>query len=251
MTVTGYSIIDTNVDTSRVLTRLKNAGIKTVIRYFARSMSSKVIRKSEFKALQDMGFRIGIVYEGAGDHLSAFSSEMGYRDALFSVSYGSDLGVPAGACIYFAVDFDASLTQIRNNIIPYFLGVNKAFEGKGYKVGVYGSGNVCRIISDQGLAAYTWVSCSYGWSGTRDYIASNKWNLLQKLPQNTAGIDTDPNFSNPKKPDIGDFGPSPRGNQGVADKVTPVVPADPSKAVPTGEPWYSSMYKIVKGFFRE
>src|SRR5262249_17617710 len=122
------TIIDTNRDTTRNLVRLRAAGIKTVIRYSARAMSSKVIRRPEALAIGEAGLRLAIVYEGAGDRLSAFSRDIGFKDAAFSRSYGArEVEQPSGSAVYFAVDFDASTSEIRNAILPYFRGVAQAF----------------------------------------------------------------------------------------------------------------------------
>jgi hypothetical protein len=54
-------IIDTNRDTTKHLAQLRAAGIETIIRYYARSMSSKVIRRAEAHAIAQAGLRLGIV----------------------------------------------------------------------------------------------------------------------------------------------------------------------------------------------
>jgi Domain of unknown function (DUF1906) len=225
------SIIDTNRDTSRQLIQLRAAGVETIIRYYARAMSGKVIRRAEALAIGGAGIRLAIVYEGAGDRLSAFSEEIGFRDAAFSRSYGDrEIKQPAGSAVYFAVDFDATAAEIRNAIIPYFRGVARAFaDGNGlpvYRVGVYGSGAVCAAVLDAGLAELAWVSCSTGWSGSRAFLQSGRWTLRQHLPSTVAGLDADPDERNPQHPDIGDFLP---GALASPPKPPPVivVPANP------------------------
>ncbi len=207
------TIIDTNHDSSTRLPQLRAAGIDTIIRYYMRGSSSKVIRRAEAQALAAAGFRLGIVYEGAGDRLVSFSEDIGYRDAAHCRQYGrSEIGQPAGSAVYFAVDADFSAAQIKSNIIPYFRGVAHAFgEDNGlprYRTGVYGSGAVCQAIADAGLAELTWVSCSTGWSGSKAFLASGRWNLRQYLPKMIAGLDCDPDEANPQKSDIGVFVPS-------------------------------------------
>lgn len=225
-------IIDTNRDTTKHLARLRAAGIETVIRYYARSLSSKVIRRAEARAIAQAGLRLGIVYEGAGDRLSAFSQDMGFKDAAFSRSYGArEIEQPSRSAVYFAVDFAASAAEIRNAIIPYFRGVARAFaEDNGlpvYRVGVYGSGAVCAAVLDAGLAELAWVSCSTGWSGYRAFLASGRWTLKQHLPAMIAGLDADANDANMQRPDIGDFipgrPPTPAANSAASDpiKTTP------------------------------
>ncbi len=227
------SIIDTNRDTSKRLTQLRAAGVATIIRYYARAMSDKVVRRAEAQAIGAAGMRLAIVYEGAGDRLSAFSEAFGYKDAAFSRSYGHDvIHQPAGSAVYFAVDFDAIGAEIRNAIIPYFRGVARAFaEDNGlpvYRVGVYGSGTVCQAVLDAGLAELAWLSCSTGWSGYRAFLLSGRWNLKQHTPSTVASLDVDVNDPNPQRPDIGDFLPGAAVPQ-PQPKPPPaiVVPRDP------------------------
>jgi hypothetical protein len=241
-------IIDTNRDTTKHLARLQAAGIETVIRYYARSMSSKVIRRAEALAIGHAGIRLGIVYEGAGDRLSAFSQDMGFKDAAFSRAYGSrEIEQPAGSAVYFAVDFDAGASEIRSAIIPYFRGVARALaEDNGlpaYRVGVYGSGAVCAAVLDAGLAELAWVSCSSGWSGYRAFVASGRWTLKQHLPAMIAGLDADANDANMQRPDIGDFLP------GQPTPAAPPAPPNPVNAAPSPSAgWAATAISKLRGF---
>lgn len=238
-------IIDTNRDTTRHLDALRAVGIETVIRYYARSMSSKVIRRPEADAIAWAGLRLGIVYEGAGDRLSAFSHDMGYRDAAFSQSYGAhEIEQPAGSAIYFAVDFDASAAEIKSAILPYFRGVALAFEEQNalpvYRVGVYGSGAVCTAVLDAGLAELAWLSCSTGWSGYRAFLASGRWKLRQHLPAMIAGLDADANDAIMPACDIGDFTPGAPLNK-AAPPPLPPMPSPPVAPVrPSG--WFATVF---------
>lgn len=222
-----FPIIDTNHNTMKSFQRMHASGVQSVIRYFSRAMGDKVIRKAELEALLKDGFRVGIVYEGAGDKLSVFSYDMGFKDAAFARDYGAQIGVPGGAAIYFAVDFDATANQINHQIVDYFRGVGGAFALRGpasYRVGVYGSGMVCKAIKDTTkLAGFSWVSCSMGWTGSRAYAAGNTWNLIQRLPMTVAGLDVDPDVANPAYPDWGDFGR-------IGVKPVAVAPAAPDTA---------------------
>ena len=238
-------IIDTNRDTTKYLNALRAAGVETVIRYYARSMSSKVIRRAEAQAIAKAGLRLGIVYEGAGDRLSAFSPDMGYRDAVFSRSHGGrEIEQPAGSAVYFAVDFDASAAEIRRAILPYFGGVARAFAERSdlpvYRVGVYGSGTVCAAVLDAGLAEFAWLSCSTGWSGYRSFLASGRWTLRQHLPSSIAGLDADANDAKMPTADIGDFTPGVPVIKACA--AVPPLPSSPSPPVAPDRPsgWFSS-----------
>ena len=49
-----------------------------------------------------------------------------------------------------------------------------------YEIGAYGSGQTCRYLLAQDLIRSCWVSQSTAWPGTRDFIKTKSWSLLQK-----------------------------------------------------------------------
>ncbi len=202
-------IIDTNHDTTHHVAALKAAGVKTIIRYLSPIApgGEKCIKPAEARAIAGAGLRLGLVSEGWGDFAhGGISAGAGDRDGAFAAHVAPTLDAPDGACVYFAVDVDASLYQIRKLVVPYFRSVAAAFKEHAPKlrVGVYGSGAVCEAVIGAKLADLAWLSCSMGWTGSREFLASNKWALRQHLPQPVASIDADPDDPNG---DIGDFEP--------------------------------------------
>jgi len=215
-------IIDTNHDTTSHLPSLKAKGVVSIIRYFNRlnPKGEKTIKPPELAAIRDAGMTAGIVYEGKGNQLSAFTGDMGTADGTWAFDYANRLKIPENSAIYFAVDYDFSVNQIRNVIIPYFQEVNDALAGQNdsesptqkasYRIGVYGSGLVLQMIEDAGLAELFWLSCSSGWTGTKEFLANGDWNLNQHLPPRNGGalgLDHDPNDANPALADYGAFTP--------------------------------------------
>jgi Domain of unknown function (DUF1906) len=64
----------------------------------------------------------------------------------------------------------------------YFTEVNRVLKADGrYKIGVYGSGLVCKQIQAKGLASYCWLAMSSGWPGTKSHRTSGQWQLAQQL----------------------------------------------------------------------
>ncbi len=217
------TIIDTNVDASAHLAALKTAGIRTIIRYLdpIGPRNPKCIKPAEAHAIAAAGLRLALVCEGWGDFAhGGISAGAGERDGAWCARYAPTIGVPfarelqsggAGAnenaaCIYFAVDVDANAAQIRKLVLPYFEAIDVAFKQLAPKlrIGVYGSGAVCKAVIAAKLADLAWLSCSMGWEGSRDFFGSNTWALRQHLPQTIAGIDCDPNEANGE---FGDFVP--------------------------------------------
>jgi hypothetical protein len=202
-------IIDTNHDTTPHLPALKAAGIKTVIRYLSpiNPHGEKCIKPAEAEAIAAAGLRLALVCEGWGDFAhGAISGGAGERDGEWCAKYAASVGAPAGACIYFAVDADASAAQIRKLVLPYFTSIAAAFQDADprYRCGVYGSGSVCDGVLAANLADLSWLSCSMGWGGSRAYLAANTWALRQHVPNTLCGIDCDPDDA---AGDFGEFAP--------------------------------------------
>jgi Domain of unknown function (DUF1906). len=113
--------------------------------------------------------------------LSAWFARYVFLKALF----------PSSFLFYFAVDFDATTSQIRNNIVPYFQGVLSVLNSSsknpnGYKLGVYGSRAVCGYIrgSYSATTRYTFI-VDNNWQGDFD-----DWNLRQYKFNQTLGSGT-------------------------------------------------------------
>ncbi len=64
----------------------------------------------------------------------------------------------------------------------YFNEVNRVLKADGrYKIGVYGSGQVCKHVQAKGLASYCWLAMSTGWPGTKAHRSSGQWHMTQQL----------------------------------------------------------------------
>jgi hypothetical protein len=117
----------------------------------------------------------------------------------------------SGSAIYFGVDYDASESEIRDNIIPFFQGVKESFgqaagaHAPHFRIGVYGSGLVCRLLRDGGHVELTFLSQSTGHREHGVFLNSMNWNLSQKAEATLCGMDGDPDDTNPTKPDTGSF----------------------------------------------
>jgi hypothetical protein len=210
------AVMDCSSVTTARLTCLSGAGVKTIIRYYARDTGNpaKVVRKAEAQAIAAAGMRLGVVQESRnGDKPSGFSKDLGFADGRHSRAYAhSEIGQPEGTAIYFGVDFDASANQITNLIVPYFRGVAEAFaEANGlpsYRVGAYGSGRTLRALLTAGLAEFAWLAQSTGWAGHAAFLASGDWALNQRASTTLCTIGIDPDDPNPARLDFGDFVPA-------------------------------------------
>ena len=198
-------IIDTPQVTIRQIPHLQADNIGTVIRYLSaiNPTGSKVVQPAEAKALATAGIKLGLVNEGWGDFAhGGISAGAGERDGAYCAAAAPKVGAPKGACIFAAVDVDATLAQINKLVAPYFAAFRTPLIAAGFRVGVYGSGDVCDFIAASGLAELAWLSCSMGWGGSRAYLAAKPppLVLVQSTPTTLANMDCDPNDA------LGEFG---------------------------------------------
>ena len=210
------NIIDTPFNTTPKISCLVSQGVVAVIRYynFSNSLSfpEKCLELAEAQALGSQGVGIAVVFQQRQNQVSDFTELKGKAAGRRAYRHAHDsIGQTAGSAIYFAVDFDASLDQIENNVAPYFAGVKRAFdeESEGapeYPVGAYGSGLVCRTLTNKSLIDFVWLAMSRGFSGTREALTAGEFHLAQRAPAATlCGLGVDFNDPNPARPDFGTF----------------------------------------------
>jgi hypothetical protein len=203
-------IIDTTENVQHYVADYKAAGVSGIIRYDCRPPGGgwKRLQPDEAKAIGDAGLELGVVYESAGNHAEYFSYSMGMADATYTRARAASRGQPDGACVYFAVDYDASPDDVLHRIIPYFTAVNRAFGGDGprLRIGAYASGYVCGILKAHGLIVLSWITCSTGFRGSSMAISSGNYDLWQKrCDVKFIGRDGDTNVS--KGTDWGQYVP--------------------------------------------
>lgn len=202
-------IIDTDANCTTAVPFLIKRGVEAVGRYYAASAGSKVIKKTEARALSAKGIKIFAVYEDVGKKSQLdLSVARGQKDGGTAKKQASAIGQPSGTVIYFAVEGlpsgykAADLPEIRN----YFAGVKQAL-GSDYTAGVYGDGVVCRTLLEEGICSHTWLAqASWSFEGSIEFYASKKWSLAQivtDLPKKPwRGLSVDINEGND---DIGAF----------------------------------------------
>ena len=210
---------------------LRQAGVATVVRYYAEftQIPGKRLTRPEAAALGAAGLRLGAVYQDAQNASHHFSLSRGLARGRYAYRYAQEtIAQPPGSAIYFAVDFDASAAEVDGAVLPFFHGVARAFaEVSGgepdYRPGVYGSGLVCRLVLDAGLAAYAWLAAARGWRETRQFDDSGRWHLKQHPQTTLCGLVVDTDDVNPQQLDFGAFvpdsallpGPAPGGAGGL------------------------------------
>ena len=212
-----YKIIDTPWDTSSQIACLKREGIETVIRYYNDGNSKKLPEKrlelAEAQALSAAGLNIMVVFQKTNNEVVDFTYDKGYSNSQIAYNWAKGtIGQPFHSAIYFAVDYDASKSDLDNNIIPYFQGIQDGFKALAnrlntYEVGVYGSGLVVNTLKNQGLCSFRWLSESSGFNGTQEALDHGSYELYQQFTTNTilCSLDVDFDIQNPHGQSMGAF----------------------------------------------
>lgn len=166
--------------TNAQITTIKNAGFKYVGRYISNTPGGsldKALTIDEIERILDSGLKIFYIFQESNNDPSVFTEQKGQEQASRAKAALEDLNVPIGATIYFAVDCDPLDAEIDSYIIPYFKAVYSAMNYGIYRVGVYGTRNVCQKIRDEfGGRILLFVSdASYGFSGNLGFKMPDDW----------------------------------------------------------------------------
>jgi peptidoglycan hydrolase-like protein with peptidoglycan-binding domain len=185
------------VDTSTPLTAataatLVGAGYTTVGRYLtnpAGGSLNKKIQDGELDIIFGAGLSVFAIYQTTGNLACYFNYGRGLSDGANAHVAAIGYGFRNDTVIYFGVDFDPTDAQINPCITEYFHGVRDAFEARGsaYRVGVYGTRNVCQQVSTTGYAGLSFVAgMSTGYSGNLGYTLPTNW-AFDQIQEYTAG----------------------------------------------------------------
>jgi hypothetical protein len=152
-------------------------------------------------------------------------------DAAAAIAQAKFAGQPKDTAIYFGLDFNFGAridsveeknilggqtidndirSEINKRVLVYMRTVKAELAKHNYKLGVYGSGDAFKLLSDgldEPIYDYSWVMASRSFSGTRDFHNAMKWNLFQNWtdkkryepkPGYKYGLGLDTNIQNPK-----------------------------------------------------
>lgn len=164
--------------TDEIANYLKSNGYQIVGRYLTGG-SFKELRINEPQRILNAGLKLFLIFQESTTNLSYFTEKRGKQDAKNAVLAARKYGVPAGNYIYFAVDTDPTNDEILNYILPYFKSIFENIDDK-YKIGVYGTRNVCTQVTNAGYATSSFVSdMSTGYSGNMGFKIPSNWNFDQ------------------------------------------------------------------------
>jgi len=186
--------LDLSVNSTEQVACFAAAGKQFVSRYYSRGKKPKIIRRAEALAITQAQMNIVAVWEdGSPTNAGYFSRAKGVADGTEAHRRATEIGQPTNTPIYFAVDYDASVADVRGAVSEYFRGVAEGLGAAGsgafrYLVGGYGSGAVCEWLLTHGLATFTWLAQSSGWRG---FGAFKNWNIKQGATKSLCTLDVD------------------------------------------------------------
>src|ERR1700675_4211087 len=230
----SIAIVDTPNNAAKVASKLSAQNVKVVVRFFARKtqlgLREKIMESDgnmidgvrEPTVLIRNGLSIVSLYQyrnnlpekflkGLEDTGSA-KAEIA-ADAKAALDQARLVGQPEGSAIYFGVDFNVNRAAV-DSVLEYFRVIGQTV-GSRYAIGVYGNGFVNRILREEKLVAYNWISSSRAHEQTADFYNSGQWHLFQNQVDRrwfgppgkcSDGLDVDTNLQNPRVSGIGAWG---------------------------------------------
>lgn len=164
--------------TNERLEILKANNFEVVGRYLTGG-SFKELREGEAERIIEGGMKLFPIFQESGADIEYFTKSRGVIDAEKATAAARKYGMPEGTIIYFAVDTDPLETEIASKILPYFKSLSDNFDPD-FKIGVYGTRNVCTQVCNLGYATAAFVSdMSYAFSGNMGFKIPSNWNLDQ------------------------------------------------------------------------
>jgi hypothetical protein len=230
----SIAIIDTPHNAAKAASKLSAQNVKVVVRFFARKpqagLREKVMASDgnmidgvrEPTILIRNGLSIVSLYQYRNNLPEKFQKgleDTGSAKAEFAADTKAALdqarlvGQPEGSAIYFGVDFNVTRASV-DAVLEYFRVINQTV-GNHHAIGVYGNGFVNRILRQEKLVAYNWISASRSHEGTVDFYNSGQWHLFQNQVDRrwfgppgkcSIGLDIDTNVQNPRVSGIGAWG---------------------------------------------
>lgn len=194
---------------------LRNAGKTFACRYLSggspANPHSKDITAFEAGALHAAGMDVVLVWETDGRTGPLMGTAGGQADGAAAVAQARQLGVPAGVCLYFAIDFGAGSNNLPA-LRAYFAAARAVCHAAGYRCGDYGG--MVTVTGDAGYVDLVWQT--YAWSGGQWYTGAGHAIEQYSNGATVAGISVD--LDRTTAADFGQW-----AAQGVPDVTMPAV----------------------------
>ncbi|WNR47032.1 glycoside hydrolase domain-containing protein [Paenibacillus roseipurpureus] len=175
--------------TAQKATAFASNGYQFVARYLVPS-GYKALTKQEAIAISAAGMNVVSVYETIANRALG-GRDAGLEDGAIALQVASQVGQPEGSCIYFAVDFDATPSQMAA-VIAYIQGASEATPT--FTTGVYGSYAVMEAVRAAGACSHFWQT--YAWSAGKKSTFIQIYQYLNDVMANGIAVDYDESYGN-------------------------------------------------------
>lgn len=158
--------------------------------------AGQFITSPELDNLRSAGLRLFPIHQRYNNSVETMTYEVGQTHGREALERCRCLGLPADSLIFFAVDFDPVGEIIQGPVVDFFRGVNDVMNSAlsiKYKVGVYGTRNVCQVVLDDGEAHGAFVAgMSTGFSGNMGFAMPSIWhyNQIVEVTESLGGVQT-------------------------------------------------------------
>lgn len=178
------------------------AGKSFVCRYLSGDFrhddqGQKDLSIQERDALLSVGLAIVVVWETDGRTDPSRGAVGGHADAVAAVQEASALGVPQGACLYFAVDYQ-TFSQDVATMQAYAAAARDVCHAAGYRAGIYGG--IATEQDDESVVDMLWQT--YAWS-------AGQWDPKAQLRQYENGANVAGGSVDLDESTVADFGQFP------------------------------------------
>jgi hypothetical protein len=232
----NIAIVDTPNNAAKVASKLSAQNVKVVVRFFARKpqpgLREKIMASDaniisgvrEPTLLIRNGLSIVSLYQYRNNVPAKFVSGLEdtgsakaevAADAKATLEQAKLVGQPEGSAIYFGIDFNLTPNRdIVDAVVEYFRVIGQTV-GRRYAIGVYGNGFVNRVLREEKLVSYNWLSASRSHEESVDFYNGGRWHLFQNQVDRrwfgppgkcSIGLDVDTNLQNPMVSNIGAWG---------------------------------------------
>jgi len=134
------------------------------------------LTQGEISRICAANLRIIPIFQENGRSVSNFTTSTGNKNGNKAYNAAKKFKIPNNTVIYFAVDFDATDSEITKGILPYFKALLSSSVTQKYRVGAYGTRNVCnRLNNELGINHFYVADASYGFSGNLGYTIPDEW----------------------------------------------------------------------------
>lgn len=175
--------------TAKTAAAFASDGYSFAARYLVPS-GWKALKMEEAEIINQAGLDIVSVFETKADRaLGGYGA--GMVDGVTAAKVAKQIGQPEGSCIYFAVDFEATASQM-DTVIDYIQAASKVTPD--YTTGVYGSYAVVEAVRKAGACSRFWQTKA--WSYGRKSAAAHIYQYdcgPQGLGLSMNGVDVDLN----------------------------------------------------------